>query len=123
MGRASRDKGKRGEREAAAELSRVLGIEAARGVQFHGGNDSPDVRTSLPRTHFEVKRVESLQLYPALAQAEADAGTNTPVVLHRRNGKPWVCVVKLDDLPKLAEVVFLQLASLGQTTPEADGAR
>jgi Holliday junction resolvase len=43
MGRKSREKGKRGELELAAELRRLFGIEARRGVQYCGGGDSPDV--------------------------------------------------------------------------------
>ena len=39
----SKRKGKAGELEAAAELRRVLGVEARRGVQHAGGPDSPDV--------------------------------------------------------------------------------
>lgn len=112
MGRMSKVKGAAGEREAAKELARVLGVEARRGRQFSGSDDSPDVKTSLARTHFEVKRVEALQLYPALHQAESDCGESVPVVLHRKNNKPWVVIVKLDDLPRLAETVYLQTASI-----------
>jgi hypothetical protein len=43
MGRMSRQKGKRGEREAAAELGQLLGVDARRGVQYQGGPESPDV--------------------------------------------------------------------------------
>lgn len=111
MGKMSRNKGKLGEREAAHELTRVLGIEAARGRQYQGGDDSPDLKTSLAGVHFEVKRVESLSLYPALEQAREDCGDAVPVVLHRRNGKRWVVVVELDDLPKFASQVFLQTAA------------
>jgi len=103
MGRASKDKGKRGEREAAAALSQVLGCEARRGVQYQGGPDSPDVQHSIDGLHIEVKRCEALRLYEALEQAEADAGPDVPVVLHRRNLKHWVAICGLDDLPGLVE--------------------
>jgi Holliday junction resolvase len=102
MGLMSRNKGKRGEREAAAEIARLFGVEAHRGRQYAGSDDSPDIRTSLPHVHFEVKRAESLRLYAALAQAIADAGANIPVVLHKQNHQPWVAIVRLDDLPQLA---------------------
>jgi Holliday junction resolvase len=101
MGLMSRNKGKRGEREAAAEIARLFGVEARRGRQYAGTDDSPDIRTSLPQVHFEVKRAESLRLYAALAQAIADAGPNIPVVLHKQNHQPWVAIVRLDDLPQL----------------------
>ena len=110
MGAKSRRKGCRGELEAAAELRRLFGVEARRGQQHHGGPDAPDVRAAIPGVHFEVKRVEALRLYPALEQAGADAGQNVPVLLHRANQKPWVAIVQLDDLAKLAVQLYLTLA-------------
>lgn len=106
MGHFSRSKGKRGERELAAELSRVLGVTARRGVQFQGSPDSPDVVTDIPDVHIECKRSERFRLYDALEQAVEDAGASKiPVVMHRQNNKPWVVVFRLDDLPKLADII------------------
>lgn len=91
MGKASRDKGKRGEREVAA-LLREHGFEARRGVQYRGGADSPDV-VGLPGVHIEVKRTERLDLYGALEQSRRESGEGeTPVVIHRRNGREWVVI-------------------------------
>ena len=67
----SRAKGKDGELEFA-EYLRLAGFEARRGQQFHGGGDSPDVVTSIPGVHFEVKRVEAGNPYKWLLQAELD---------------------------------------------------
>ena len=106
MGQFSKSKGKRGERELAAELSRVLGVAARRGVQFQGSPDSPDVVTDIPDIHIECKRSERLRLYEALDQAVNDAGVvKLPVVCHRQNNKPWVVVLRLDDLPKFATII------------------
>jgi hypothetical protein len=105
----SRRKGKVGELAAAEELRRLFGVEARRGQQFHGGGDSPDVVTSIAGVHLEVKRCEALSLYTAVDQAVADAGEKVPVVLHRRNHKPWVAIVRLDDLPKLAAQLYLTM--------------
>ena len=66
MGRHSLNKGKRGEREAAAEIRKIFGTDASRGRQYQGGDDSPDINTGITDVHFEVKRVESLRLYPAM---------------------------------------------------------
>lgn len=110
MGAKSRRKGCRGELEAAAELSRLFHVEAHRGRQYHGCADAPDVRAAIPGVHFEVKRVEALRLYPAIEQALGDAGDNVPVVLHRANQKPWVAIVRLDDMSKLAVQLYLTLA-------------
>lgn len=93
----SRQKGARGEREFA-EYLRAHGHDARRGQQFAGGPESPDVVSNLP-FHWEVKRVEALQLYPALAQAIRDAKDGTvPVVAHRKNGQEWVAILRMDDL-------------------------
>ena len=110
MGAHSRRKGKRGELEAAAEIQRLFRTEARRGQQFCGGSESPDIVTAIEKVHFEVKRAETFRLYAAMGQAIADAGENIPVILHRMNNQPWVVVVRLDDLPKLAVQVYLTLA-------------
>ena len=109
MGAKSRRKGCRGELEAAAELARLFRVEAHRGRQYCGGPGSPDVQAAIPAVHLEVKRVESLRLYPALEQAIADAGQKIPLVLHRSNRRPWVAIVRLDDLPQLAVQLYLTL--------------
>ena len=110
MGKRSRDKGERGEREAAAEIRRLFRVAARRGCQYRGGPDAPDIRTAIENVHFEVKRREAFRLYPSLAQAVGDAGEDVPVVLHRPNHKPWVAVVRLDDLPRLSVEMYLTLA-------------
>lgn len=94
MGKMSRDKGKRGERELASIL-RAYGYDCRRGQQYHGGGDSPDV-TGLPGVHIEVKRTERLDLYGAMAQAKSDAD-GLPVVMHRKNDSPWVVIMELED--------------------------
>lgn len=96
MGKASRDKGKRGERELASKL-REYGFDARRGVQYRGGSDSPDV-IGLDGVHIEVKRVERLSLYDALSQSKGEAGAGEmPVVMHRRNNCEWVVIQPLED--------------------------
>ncbi|RMF88085.1 MAG: hypothetical protein D6741_19690 [Planctomycetota bacterium] len=105
MGGMSRNKGKRGEREAAEAIRRLFGTTARRGVQYAGDPTAPDVTTSIPHVHFEVKRTESFRLYRALEQATGDAGENVPVVLYRANRKPWVAIVALEELPRLATLL------------------
>jgi hypothetical protein len=105
MGRRSLTKGKRGEREAAAEIRRLFGTEAIRGRQFCGGPGSPDIITGLTDIHFEIKRAEKLSLYAAIEQAANDAGEKVPVVLHRKNNKPWLAIVPLDQLLRLALLI------------------
>ena len=101
MAKMSRDKGKIGEREAA-QLLREHGFEARRGAQFQGGPDSPDVVHSIPNVHIEVKRCETLSLYKALDQANAEKRPgDVAVVLHRRNKREWVAVLSATDILRL----------------------
>ena len=95
MGKTSREKGKRGEREVA-NLLRTHGYDARRGVQYHGGNDSPDV-VGLKGIHIEVKRTERLDLYGALSQSKGDSGDDMPIVVHRKNDCEWVVIQPLED--------------------------
>jgi Holliday junction resolvase len=100
----SNQKGKRGEREFAKFLS-DRGYPARRGVQYSGGEDSPDVVCDrLSYIHLEVKRTERFTLYPYLAQAINDSGpTKTPVVAHRKSREEWVCILRAEDLLIMAE--------------------
>ena len=96
----SREKGKRGEREACCFLT-TLGYTAKRGQQYAGGTDSPDVIHDVPGIHIEVKRVERLNLSCAMEQARRDAGPKVPVVMHRRNGEPWLVTVPAEAFFKM----------------------
>ncbi len=92
----SRDKGARAERELARIL-RSFGINARRGQQYSGGNESPDIITDLEDYHFEVKRVEKLNLNNAYDQAVRDAKELVPLVVSRKSGKPWLVTLSLED--------------------------
>lgn len=110
MSAKSKRKGKVGEREAAKRLEERFGTPVRRGVQYQGGPDSPDV-VGLPGVHVEVKRTEKLRLWEAINQAVAESPSDSvPMVMHRPNGKPWVVIVLFDDLPRLAEKLYLILA-------------
>lgn len=92
-------KGKRGEREAC-KFFQEQGFAARRGQQYKGTPDSPDIIVEDDRLdgfHFEVKRNERFELYNSLDQAIKDAAGDFPVVIHRRNNKPWVAVMQLVD--------------------------
>lgn len=100
----SKTKGKVGEREFSKFL-RDHGIEARRGQQFRGSPESPDVITSLDnRFHFEVKRVERLNVPKAYQQAANDSGEHQrPVVAHRRNREPWLVTISGETFCELLE--------------------
>lgn len=96
----SKQKGNRGELELL-HLLEGCGLQAERNDQrYVGGKDNPDIRLTVGgrRYHLEVKRTEKFSLYPAMEQAQADANRKAvPVVVHRRNRKPWVVVMTLND--------------------------
>lgn len=92
----SRQKGKRGELELA-HILKSYGYEARRGQQYCGANGDADV-IGLPGVHIEVKRVERLDLYKAMEQAERDARENEiPTVFTRKNNKNWLVCMRLED--------------------------
>jgi len=105
----SRNKGKRGELEAARFLSK-RGWGARRGQQYSGGPDSADLVHDVPGIHFEVKRTERLRLYEALEQSCKDAPASAiPAVLTRKNGEEWVVVLSAHNfLELMREIVELR---------------
>lgn len=113
----SREKGKRGEREAA-EWLRTHGIEARRGVQYCGGADSGDLVCDLPGFHLEVKRTETLRHYDALDQATGDAGGKVPVVLHKKNRRRWIVILDGQDFLRLATGAAAHVHSASTFAPD-----
>jgi len=113
----SKKKGATGEREFAAFL-RDHGFTARRGQQFSGGADSPDVVSNVPGVHFEVKRTETLSLWPAVDQARRDAAAGTvPVVVHRPSRRPWIVILDANDfLNMMADQVELDEWRAGYRT-------
>lgn len=94
----SKAKGSAGERELCAYLA-ARGFPAHRNDQmFVGGKNNPDIDAEgLEGFHFEVKRVEKLNVPEAMKQAIRDASGRVPVVVHRRNREPWLVTMRLDD--------------------------
>lgn len=100
----SKRKGNAGELEAL-HLLEEEGLEVHRNDQrYIGGKDNPDISLSAAgqRFHLEVKRKEKFSLYEAMDQAVADAnGKAVPVVLHRKNRRPWVAILRMGDFIQL----------------------
>lgn len=95
MGKLSREKGKRGEREWA-RFCREQGYEVRRGQQYSGIGGADCV--GLPGIHQEIKRTNRLALYEALEQSKRDAKEGEiPVVAHRKDHHEWVVVMYAED--------------------------
>lgn len=90
----SREKGKRGELEAARVL-KEYGYETRRGQQYSGATGDADV-VGLPGIHLEIKRVEKLNISEAMKQSIRDARDGElPVVMHRKNRETWLVTMPL----------------------------
>lgn len=98
----SKQKGKRGELEICG-LLKNYGYDVRRSVQYNGkAQDGQADVVGLPGIHIEIKRVEKLNLYDAMAQAVRDAKDDeTPAVFHRKNNKEWLVTLRLDDYMKM----------------------
>lgn len=97
----SKRKGKNGELELV-RLLRANGYDKARrSAQYCGNTGAAADVVGLPGLHVEVKRVEHLNVYDALAQAkrdaEAEGAGNIPVVMWRRNEHKWLAVLEVEE--------------------------
>ena len=96
----SREKGKRGERELAKELS-FYGYQCRRGQQYCGANGDADI-VGIPFLHIECKRVERLQLEDAMRQSLIDKKPEEiACVMHRKNNYPWLVTLTLRDFMEI----------------------
>lgn len=128
LGRKSREKGKRGEREVAGILREHGYPEARRGVQYSGRTGAADV-IGLPGWHIEVKRVEHFDLMSAAAQAERDARDGERwVIFHRPSRKPWIAVLPEQTFKEIAggdgdwhEVEEKNISKIYETLERAQG--
>lgn len=105
MGRASRDKGRRGEQEVA-RIFREAGFDVDR-VPNSGGLRVKGDLTGLEGFHLEVKRQERLCIPEWLSQAHEEAGEGEiPTLIFRQSKRPgsvgdWQAVLPLADLLEL----------------------
>ena len=104
-GRASREKGKRGEREIAKAFRDAGWDTARRTAQYCGKTGAAADVVGIPGLHIEVKFVEreSIRAWyrQAVRDAQAAGKDDTPVVIHRRTHTPWLVTLSLDDFVKL----------------------
>lgn len=102
MGKMSRDKGARGEREFAL-LCRENGYENVRRTsQYCGKTGDASDCVGLPGIHIEVKRVEKPNIETAMSQAIRDKKPgDIPIVAHRKNDCEWLITMRGEDWFKL----------------------
>lgn len=110
MGKAQREKGKRGERATVNEVKDAfpwLGEAIKRGWQARAGDDAPDV-DGVPGIWIECKAGAKPNPRAALQQAIAACKTRVPVVVIRDDRKEPFAVMRWPDLLRL-------LASVSET--------
>lgn len=99
-GKASRDKGKRFEREIA-NFFKNYGITARRTAQFCGKTGVAGDVEGVPGIHIECKNVEKLNIDAAYQQSVRDADAagrgEYPIVIHKKLRKPAMITMSLDD--------------------------
>ena len=103
----SRAKGKRAELDLAKKL-REYGFDARRGAQYCGANGDADV-LGIPKIHIECKNVQKLNLEAAYEQSKNDAAAESertghyvvPTVFHKKDRKPWMVTMSMDDFIKM----------------------
>lgn len=99
MGRASRSKGSRGEREFAA-FARTFGFRCER--TGRNGKTSEDVTHDIPGLHVECKRWKARDIGAAVAQATGDAPAEmVPAVFYRLDRDQWRVDLPASELLRL----------------------
>lgn len=123
MGKASREKGKRGERAAAQWFTGTLGWPAFRtAAQAHTRGDTPDVRVSSPAgvCFVEVKNTATLPgktTLKALAQAEGYCQAGEIPIL-------WLHVAGTsDDVVVMSKTALLRLMKGGNDEVQEESDR
>lgn len=104
----SRQKGKRGELEAAAEWNRLVPKAMARRSQQHSGTESASdlIAPGTPHLWLEVKRVErGLNLHAVMEKSREQCGELCPVVLHRQNEQEWLVTFPLEQIKRFIQQV------------------
>ena len=100
MGKLSREKGKRFERDVASRF-REYGYDAHRTAQYKGNTGQAGDVEGVPYIHIECKHQERMNLYDWMEQSVTDAaaegGGNLPVVVHKANNEPVLVTMVFDD--------------------------
>ena len=121
----SRQKGKRGEREAVQQLKEHWDVTDPRRTAQVDGGLSADIllcEDSIPGLHLEVKYHSSIGALRFMEQAERDCRDGeVPVVLMRENGSTrWVVMIPL---PKSMAFVGRLWRFFTKQGPAKDGER
>jgi hypothetical protein len=105
-GKMARNKGKTFERDVANAFKEI-GFKAHRGQQFKGTADSPDVKVpEVPEINIECKAVEKLNVFDTMDKAIEDAKAQIPIIIHRKNRRGTLAIMRFEDFLKYFEVIY-----------------
>lgn len=91
----SRAKGAKAEREFIGVHLAPLWPQACRNLDQFGDDKRDSLHVA--GVHWQIKRVEKLNIWAALRQAETEAASSDiPVVAFRRNHGGWYCAMAAD---------------------------
>ena len=118
MGKASRDKGKRGEREARDMVrDHWDSPKCIRSIQV-SGTYAADLLYGPPGLHLEVKRYAKIGAVRFMEQAERDAREDDiPLVLLREDQGRWYVMVPLSQSVDFARRIQEHMADRSRTLP------
>ena len=106
LGKYSKAKGARYERDLANKFKVVGFKDARRSVQYNGKQveGQADI-VGVPGLHIESKAVERLNIDQAYFQAYKDADAKViPIVAYKKQKKSWKVVLDLDDFLKIYSI-------------------
>lgn len=103
MGKASRDKGKRGEREARDQVRELWSCPGCVRTAQVSGKYAGDLMGGPEGLHLEVKRYKRIVSYDWMIQASEDkAPEEVPVVLSKEDRGAWCLTIPLEDSVEFA---------------------
>lgn len=113
MAKISRDKGKRGEREARDQVRNLWNApDCVRTAQV-SGKYAGDLMGGPAGIHIEVKRYKRIASTDFMKQAVEDAAPGeVPVVLMREDGGDWLVTFRMADTEDFVERIRLALGTL-----------
>lgn len=105
IGKSSKARGKRGELDLVHSLRDAGFPDVKRTVQYCGKATGTADVIGLPGIHVEVKNVQRLNIWEALAQSKRDSEANgngdIAAVFFKRNRSGWYVAVPLSDFIRL----------------------
>lgn len=101
---SSRERGKRGEREARDAWNQHIGAGAIRSAQSHGKEAADLLGTGA--VHVEVKKRRKIAVQSFMDQAVGDCGERIPVVMMRQDRGGWLVMLRVEDARAFAREVL-----------------